>query len=152
MDEKRYRKQNLRIEHPRASSTNDIECFFSVLRSMVGNHFTCKAVMVKMRKTCNEFSKRIDKDLPFYYYTSTNERFHEGERPDFNKFAKPTKNPRHQRVRAREQPANLAVGRATYIQTGSKSIRRKFHNVEIELPPPPESSSQVNIQAEHSYA
>ena len=54
------------------------------------DNFTCKAVMVEMRKTCNEFSKRIDKDLPFYYYTSSNERFHEGERPDLNKFVKLT--------------------------------------------------------------
>ena len=59
--------KSLHIEHPRASSTDDIECFFSVLRSMVGNHFTCKAVMVETRKTCNEFSKQIDEDLPFYY-------------------------------------------------------------------------------------
>lgn len=92
--------------------------------------------MLEWRKTCKEFSKRIDIDLPFYYYTSTNERYHEGERPDFNKFVKPTRNSRHQRVRTREQPGNLAVGGATIIQAGSKSIRRQFHNLPVTYPPP----------------
>ena len=31
-------------EHPRASSTDDVECFFSVLRDMVGKDFTHKEV------------------------------------------------------------------------------------------------------------
>ena len=38
---------NIPLEHPRTSSTDDVECFFSVLRSMVGEHFTSKAVMLK---------------------------------------------------------------------------------------------------------
>ena len=31
-------------EHPRASTTDDVECFFSVLRDMVGKDFTHKQV------------------------------------------------------------------------------------------------------------
>lgn len=31
-------------EHPRASTTDDVECFFSVLRDMVGRDFTHKEV------------------------------------------------------------------------------------------------------------
>ena len=61
-------------------------------------------------------------------------------------------NPRHQRVRAPEQPGNLATGRATFIQAGAKSICREFHNLPIELPHPPESSAPYNIATEHSYA
>ena len=31
-------------EHPRASTSDDVECFFSVLRDMVGKDFTHKEV------------------------------------------------------------------------------------------------------------
>lgn len=35
---------NLPSEHPRASTTDDVECFFSILRDMVGKDFTHKEV------------------------------------------------------------------------------------------------------------
>ena len=35
-------------EHPRASTSDDVECFFSVLRDMVGRDFTHKEVYVHM--------------------------------------------------------------------------------------------------------
>ena len=38
------RKNNIPLEHPRASTTDDVECFFSVLRDMVGKDFTHKEV------------------------------------------------------------------------------------------------------------
>ena len=34
----------LRLEHPRAGTTDGIECFFSVLRDVVGKDFTLKQV------------------------------------------------------------------------------------------------------------
>ena len=40
-----FNKSNgIPIEHLRASTTDDIECFFSILRSTVGKHFTLKQV------------------------------------------------------------------------------------------------------------
>ena len=108
-------------------------------------------MLFEWRKVCQEFSKRIDSDLPFFYYTSTHDRFYEGEREDFDKYKRPKSNPREQRVRAREQPSNLAVGRATLIQSGAKSIRREYHNLPVELPPPPTASIQQVIASEHSY-
>ena len=36
--------QGFRPEHPRSSTTDDVECFFSVLRDMVGKDFTLKQV------------------------------------------------------------------------------------------------------------
>ena len=92
----------------------------------------------------------MDKDLPFYYYTSMHERFHEGEMPSFDKFIKSTSNPRHQRIHKAEQPGNLALGRATLIKAGTKSVRRQFHQLSVELPPPPTVNPNVTI--EHSYA
>jgi len=37
-------EHNIPIEHPRASSTDDVECFFSILRDTVGKDFTLKQV------------------------------------------------------------------------------------------------------------
>ena len=37
-------KHNIPAEHPRASTTDDVECFFSVLRDTVGKDFTLKEV------------------------------------------------------------------------------------------------------------
>lgn len=71
-------------EHPRASTTDDVQCFFSVLRDMVGKDFTHKEVMFGWRKACQELTKRMDPRLPFFYHTSTQQRFWEGERPDFS--------------------------------------------------------------------
>jgi len=42
-------RNDLPSEHPRASSTDDVECFFSVLRDSVGKDFTLKEVCVYLR-------------------------------------------------------------------------------------------------------
>ena len=39
---------NLPLEHPRASSTDDVECFFSVLHDSVGKDFTMKEVIMSV--------------------------------------------------------------------------------------------------------
>lgn len=70
-------QEGLPIEHPRASNTDDVECFFSLIRSMVGSHFTCKAVMYEWRKVCAEYAKRLYRDLPFHYWKTKLERFYE---------------------------------------------------------------------------
>ena len=134
--------ENIPPEHPRDSSTDDVECFFSVLRSMVGDHFTSKAVMLEWRKFCNEFAKRIDSKLAFYYYTSTHDCFYEGEMQSFNLPVrnKSTSNPRNQRGRTVERPGKLAYGRASLIRTGHGSIHRQFHAIPTDMPPPPTAS------------
>lgn len=46
---RRVRNENNAIppEHPRSSTTDDIECFFSVLRDTVGKDFTLKQVHMR---------------------------------------------------------------------------------------------------------
>ena len=44
-----------------------------------------------------------------------------------------------------EQSGNLAVGRATLVQSGARSIQRQYHN------PPPTASIQQIIASEHSH-
>ena len=46
-------------EHPRSSTTDDVECFFSLTRNMIVDHFTVKDVQFGWRKLRNEFAKRL---------------------------------------------------------------------------------------------
>ena len=72
-------------EHPRASSTDDVKCFFSIMRDSIEKNFTTKQVKVGFRKACLEFTKRLDPDLPFFlYHTSSHTHFYEGPLPDFS--------------------------------------------------------------------
>lgn len=132
-------------EHPRSGTTDDVECFFSVMRDLIGKDFTVKQVKVGFRKISMEFLKRMDPDLMYFYHTSSHSRFHEGPLPDFNQ---PTSRRKTRHVPRREQLATLIPGRATLPVRGSLSVRPKFHNLPLELPPPPSAPSHV---WEHSY-
>ena len=106
--------------------------------------------MYGWRRTCVEFSKRLDPDLPFFYHTSHHQRFYEGEMLDFSY---PAKNAKQKRVARRELVKDGIGGRLSMVQQGAGSIRTKYHNVPAELPPPPsDSSNHNNIINEHSYA
>ena len=135
-------------EHPRASTTDDVECFFSIMRDSIGQNFTTKQVKFAFRKVCTEFTKRLDPDLPFYYHTSSHSRFCEGPLPDFSEPSSKAKR-KHKTVPRREQPAAFAPRRATMPVKGSLTVRAQFHNVPIQLPPLP--SDPVHV-FEHSYA
>ena len=89
--------------------------------------------------------KRVDPDLPFYYHTSTHTRYNEGPLPHFEK--SPKKKSAKQ-IPRREQPAVFGPRRATMLIRGSLSVRPKFHNLPLELPPPP---SGPIVLFEHSY-
>lgn len=134
-------------EHPRSSTTDDVECFFSVMRDMVGTNFTVKQAQVAWRKVCIEFEKRIDDNLPFYYFTSSHDRFYEGKRPSFDK---PSEKKKQSRLPRSEQAhASLYSGRATLPIRNTLTIRPQFHKAPVHVPPP--SSSQIHT-VEHSYA
>lgn len=40
-------RYSLPPEHPRSSTTDDVECFFSILRDTVGKNFTLKQVIIR---------------------------------------------------------------------------------------------------------
>lgn len=142
-------KKGLQPEHPRASTTDDVECFFSVIRDLVGKDFTLKQVKYAWRKICVEFEKRLDPDLPFYYFTSQHDRFYEGERPSFNE---PSQKPkRDSRQPRREMGSVFSSGRVSVPVRGSLHTRAQFHNIPVSLPPLPEHDVNLNI-IEHSYA
>ena len=115
------------LEHPRACSIDDVECFFSSIRDIIGQNFTTKEVKFGMRKIISQFSKHVDPDLPFYYYTSSHSRFYEGNLPDFNKA--PQKQQKEKRLPRRELPGAFVPRRATMQVRGSLAVRNfiTFH-------------------------
>jgi hypothetical protein len=133
-------------EHPRASTSDDVECFFCMLRDTIGLNFTTKQVFFNFRKVALEFTKRLDPDLPFYYHTSSHSRYHEGPLADFNEASGNKR--KLCRAPRREIRAAFAGRRATLPVQGSLSIRTQFHNQPLDLPPPPAAS---NTLTEHSY-
>ena len=92
----------------------------------------------------------MDETLPYYYYTASHDRFYEGERPEFNKpsSASTSRNPRHMRAKKSESLVGHNLGRTTLPVSGARSIRLTYHNIPVEIPPPPK---QTHIIYEHSY-
>ena len=68
-----YLKRVLPPEHLRASSSDDVEGFVALLHDMFGLIFDL-----------NEFGKRIDPNLPFYYWTDAKEHYRDFALPSFN--------------------------------------------------------------------
>ena len=136
-------------EHPHSSTTDDVECFFSVINDMVGANFTVKQAQIAWRKVCIEFEKRIDDSLPFYYFTSAHDKFYEVSRPLFDEPSKHRKNP--PRLPRSEQviPASLSSGRATLPVRGTLTIRLRFHKGPVHIPP---LSSSLIHTVKHSYS
>ena len=84
-----------------------------------------------------EFLKRLDPQLPYYYYTSAHGRFYEGNLQDFSH---PASRPRQ----LRRPPQRELLGanqRISFAARGTGSIRTIFHNVPVDLPPPPSSDT-----------
>jgi len=82
-----------------------------------------------------EFLKQLDPDLPFYYHTSPHTRYHEGPLPQFDLLS--LKPPAKKKAPRREQPFAFVPRHVTMPVRGSLSVRPKFHNLPLDLPPPP---------------
>lgn len=84
-----------------------------------------------------EFRKRLDPDLPFYYYTSAHTWFYEDVMPDFSIQAlKPRK--------VKRAPQRELLGASHHVTLATHG------SVVVELPPPPKSSNR--LVSEHSCA
>ncbi len=91
----------------------------------------------------------MDPELPFYYHTSSHQRFYEGPMPEFS--VQPHKTKKSRRPPQRELIG--AIGRRVSLPTrGTLSTRAEFHNLPVNLPPPPNVSSTTRIISEHAYA
>ena len=98
-----------------------------------------------------EFAKHMDPSLPFYYHSST-DRFYEGELPTFDK---PPEKPNKRKRAPRREQVGAGVGRRiTMAARGTGSVRATFHNLPVDLPPPPAPhgvSDQPGTH-DHTYA
>ena len=88
----------------------------------------------------------MDSDLPFFYHTSKHSCFYERLIPDFNvkpaKKRKPKRLPRYELLGEND--------RISFPVCDDSSIRAKFHNVLVDLAPPPGTLNPSTH--EHSYA
>ena len=132
-----YLTQQLSPEHPRASATDDVEGMFSLLHEILGNTFDLKQFHDAQAKILNEFSKRIDPDLKFYYWTGAKHRYNEFDLPSFNGPTKEGAIERLDRVKLsrRGDPGVFVANRASLPQKGQLTARAKFHQAPVELPP-----------------
>ena len=123
-------------EHPRASTSDDVEGFFALLHEMLGPIFDHKAFLAELPKILNEFQKRIDHELPFFYWTAIHERYRTGVLPSFNKpSASGVERLDHTVPSRRADPGVFVANRASAPQPGSKTIRATFHAAPQVLPP-----------------
>lgn len=76
-----YEQRGLPPENPRASATDDVEGIIALMHEMLGEVFDVKEFTDAQPKILNEFKKRIDPELKFYYWTGANERFRDFELP-----------------------------------------------------------------------
>ena len=79
--------------------------------------------MQEWRKICIEFDKRLDPQLPFYYYTSDHDRYYEGERPSFNIPTIHVSRLEILRPVRREQTSTFVSGRVSLMVKDSLPIR-----------------------------
>ena len=99
-----------------------------------------------------EFIKRMDPDLPFYYHTSTHTRFYKDQLPAFD--VVPAAKKKEKRAPRRELIGNLER-RVSLPARGTLSVRASFHNLPVELPPVPtagDGGTMLTVQSEPSYA
>lgn len=89
-------------------------------------------------KILNQFSKRIDPDLQFYYWTGAKERFTEDLFPSFNQPSDDENGERLDKIKVsrRRDPGVFVGHRASLPQKGQLTAHAKFHREPIELPPP----------------
>lgn len=102
------------------------------------------------RNVTVEFLKRLDPELPFFYYTST-DRFYEGPLPCFNDPVDPASARKLRRPPRRELLGSYVGRRISLAPRGAGSIRATFHNAPVDLPPVPNSSMEV-FRIEYSYS
>ncbi|XP_077995175.1 uncharacterized protein LOC144448771 [Glandiceps talaboti] len=130
--------RNLPPEHPRAGTSDDVESFISLLHHMLGPIFDHKKLKENYRKICYEYEKRIDKNLPYYYYLGPNQRYTEDPLPSFNESSK-RGTERLDKVRfTRFSDPGIDVPNRTQLpRRGARTIRDQFHRTQEAFPPPP---------------
>ena len=134
-----YQVRCLQPKHPRSSSTDDVESFIALLHEMLGPVFDLKEFYRELPKILNEYKKRIDADLAFFYWTGSKTRYKDFELPSFNEPSGKGVTERLDKVHLsrRGDPGVFVANRASLPQKGQLTVRAKFHRAPVELPPLP---------------
>ncbi|XP_072047468.1 uncharacterized protein [Amphiura filiformis] len=123
-------------EHPRSGTTDDVECFFSMLHNKIkGQNVTLQDFKKWWRKLVIEFNLRVDESLPFYFWT-LNDRFSTEDLPSFDE-QQPGKKKRLYTLkrRSREDSSIVCVGRLSLPAKGQQRTRQLYHNTNVGVPP-----------------
>ena len=130
-------KEYLERGLPRSSSTDDVEGLMALLHEVFGPVFDMKQLYDECPKILDEFKKRIDPDLPFYY-TGAKQRYTDFQLTSFNEPSGPGVVERLDKVKIsrRGEPGIFVVNRASLPQTGQLAVRAQFHKAPIALPLP----------------
>ena len=133
-----YLKRDLPPEHSRASLSDDVEGIIATMHDMLGDIFDVRQFLDAQPKILNEFSKPIDRELKFHYWTGAKERFRNFELPSFNTPSGQGVTERLNRVilSHRGDPGVFVANRACVPQKGQLTARTQFHRAPVELPPP----------------
>ncbi len=132
---KEYASRGLPPEHPRASSTDDVEGFFSLLHDQLGDVFDHKVFLQQQTKLLSEFTKKIDPDLPFFYWTGHKHRYTSELLPSFNVPSGKEERLDRVNVSRRSDPGVFVANRASLPQRHSLTARASFHRAAEKLPP-----------------
>ena len=125
-----YKQRVLPFEHPRASATDYVEGIIATMHEMVGEAFDVKQFTDEQPKTLNEFTKHIDPDLSFFYWTGANERFSEFKLPSFNQSSGEGITERLDRIviLCQGDPGVFVSDRASMPRTGQLTARAKYQS------------------------
>lgn len=139
-----YEQRGLPPENPRASATDDVEGIIALMHEMLGEVFDVKEFTDAQPKILDEFKKRIDPELKFYYWTGANERFRDFELPSFNQPTGEGITERLDRINIsrRGDPGVFVANRASLPQRGQLTVRAQFHRAPVELRPPTRQAEQ----------
>ncbi|XP_028394429.1 uncharacterized protein LOC114518616 [Dendronephthya gigantea] len=129
-----YVERQLPPEHPRAGSTDDVEGLVSTLHDLLGPVFDHKTFIDQLPKVQNEFKKRMDPDLPFYYWTQYKERYQTDPLPSFKPSSSGIERLDKIQISRRSDPGLFVHNRAHLPQKNTLTVRAKFHKAPDMLP------------------
>ncbi|CAB3977744.1 Hypothetical predicted protein [Paramuricea clavata] len=130
-----YANRGISPEHPCASSTDNVEGFFSLLHGHLGDVFDHQTFLQQQPKLLSEFTKMIDPDLSFYYWTGHKHGYTSEPLPSFNETSGKVERLDKTKISRRSNPGVFVANRASLPQRNSLTARASFHRDAERLPP-----------------
>ena len=131
-----YTTRGIKQANPRSGTSDDVEGLFSTICKMIGQDFGMKQFYDSYPKILALYEKKLNPDLPFYYWASCHLRYRDIPLPDFDQPG-PCDVERLDSVKIsrRADPGAFVSNRASMPQHKSVTVRAKFHKAPQILPP-----------------